>query len=80
VSSLNPSHLYLTETMREDPGLNLQVRQPIPYFGGLPGHMEATGELSNLLGQGYIPLMADGHRMYLVQVPRSLRGGLSFVF
>jgi len=80
VTALNPSHLYLTETMREDPGLNLQVRQPIPYFGGLPGHMEATAELCNLLGQGYIPLTLDARRMYLVQVPRSLRGGLSFVF
>ncbi len=80
VSSLNPAHLYLTETMREDPGLNVQIHQPIPYFGGLPGHVEATAELSNALAQGYLPLIMDGRRMYLVQTPRSLRGGLSFVF
>jgi len=80
VSALNPAHLYLTESVREDPGLNLQIRQPIPYFGGLPGHVEATAQLSNALAQGYLPLMMDGRRMYLVQAPRSLRGGLSFVF
>jgi hypothetical protein len=80
VVALSPSHLYLTETLREDPGLNFQLRQPIPYFGSLPGHMEATAELCNALGQGYIPLTADARRMYLVQTPRSLRGGLSFVF
>jgi hypothetical protein len=80
VSALNPAHLYLTESLREDPGLNVQIRQPIPYFGGLPGHVEATAELSNALAQGYLPLIMDGRRMYLVQAPRSLRGGLSFVF
>ncbi len=80
VSALNPSHVFLTETMREDPGLNLEVRQPVPYFGGLPGHMEATAELRNVLGQGYVPITMDARRMYLVQTPRSLRGGLSFVF
>jgi hypothetical protein len=80
VEALNPSHLYLTERMREDPGLNVELRQPIPYFGGLPGHMEATAEVRNALRQGYIPLAADGRTMYLVQTPRCLRGGLSFVF
>ncbi len=80
VMALNPSHLYLTESMREDPGLNVRVRQPIPYFGGLPGHVQATAELTNLLGQGYTPLTVDARRMYLVQVPRSFRGGLNFVF
>jgi hypothetical protein len=80
VVALNPGHLYLTERMREDPGLNVHVRQPIPYFGGLPGHMEATAELRNLLGQGYAPLNLDQRPMYLVQTPRSLRGGLSFIF
>jgi hypothetical protein len=80
VLALNAPHLYLTETMREDPGMNLQIRQPIPYFGGLPGHVEATAELCNVLAQGYIPLTVDASRMYLVQTPRSLRGGLSFVF
>jgi hypothetical protein len=80
VQSLNPPHAYLTELMREDPGLNVQIRQPVPYFGGLPGHMEATAEVRNLLGQGYTPLTLDASRMYLVQAPRTLRGGLSFVF
>ncbi len=80
VQALNPSHLYLTESLREDPGLNVRVRQPIPYFGGLPGHVEAVAELSNLLGQGYMPFGTAASGMYLVQAPRSLRGGLSFVF
>ena len=35
----------------------------------------------NLLAQGYRPVMsADGSAVYLVQVARSVRGGLSFTF
>jgi hypothetical protein len=75
-----PSHVFLTQSMQEGAGLNLQVRQPIPYFGGLPGHLEATADLRNLLAQGYVPVPAAGGRIFLVPYPRSLRGGLSFIF
>jgi hypothetical protein len=66
--------------MREDPGLNVRIRQPIPYLSGLPGHVEATADLRNLLAQGYTSLDAGPRRIYLLQVPRSVRGGFSFVF
>ena len=78
--SLTPAHMYLTQRIREGLGLNLLIRQPIPYFSGLPGRLEATAELRNLLAQGYIPLISGGRRLYLMQSPRSVRGGLSFVF
>jgi hypothetical protein len=80
LASVTPSHMYLTQSMQEAAGLNLQVRQPIPYFGGLPGRLEATADLRNLLAQGYVPVSAAGGRMFLVPYPRSLRGGLSFIF
>jgi len=80
VMALDPAHMYLTERVREGLGLNVRVRQPIPYFGGLPGHMEATAELRNLLAQGYVPLTYVGRRTYLMQTARSVRGGVSFNF
>ncbi len=80
MASLTPSHVYLTQLVREGPGLNVQLRQPIPYFGGLPGRLEATADLRNLLEQGYVPISAGGRRAYLMHTPRSLRGGLSFIF
>jgi hypothetical protein len=70
-------NLYSTQPLRPLPGLNVVIRQPIP---GLR-HIEATAELQNLLAQGYLPLYtADGQRVLLVQTPRAIRGGLSFVF
>jgi hypothetical protein len=80
VLALNPDHMYLTQNGGENLGLNVQVRQPIPYFGGLPGHMEATAEMRNLLAQGYVPVMCGGQRLYMMQSVRSVRGGLSFIF
>ena len=66
--------------MRPEAGLNLCVRQPIPTFFSLPWRMEASADLRNLLAQGYLPLSAGGQRLLLVQTPRSVRGGLSFIF
>jgi hypothetical protein len=80
MASLTPQHLYLTQSMRSGLGLNMQVRQPIPYCSGLPGRLEATADLRNLLQQGYVPLSAGMRRAYLVHTPRSVRGGLSFIF
>jgi hypothetical protein len=80
ILALNPAHMYLTQDARNGLGLNLQVRQPIPYFGGLPGHVEATAEMRNLLAQGYVPLTCNGQRLYMMQSPRSVRGGLNFTF
>ncbi len=75
-----PGHLYSTQSVRPEPGFNVYVRQPLPV-SGLPWRMEATADLRNMLAQGYLPInMANGQRLLLVQMPRSFRGGLSFIF
>lgn len=76
-----PGWLYSTQSFRPLPGMNLYVRQPIPGFSGLPWRVEATADLRNLLAQGYLPLVAaNGQPIVLVQMPRSFRGGLNFIF
>lgn len=75
-----PAPLFATESGRAEPGLNVAIRQPIPTFGGLPGRIEASAELRNLLAQGYVPVIAGGQQLLLVNMPRSVRGGLSFIF
>jgi hypothetical protein len=80
LASLTPQHVYLTQSMRESLGLNIHLRQPIPCFDGFPGRLEATAEMRNLLEQGYMPLTVDGRRAYLMHTPRSVRGGVSFIF
>ena len=66
---------------QSDPGLNLIVRQPLPFSGGLPGKLEATANFSNLLKTGYTPIQThDGRQMYLFQAIRNYRGALSFIF
>ena len=76
--TIMPDHYYLTSPYTQ-PGLNLSVRQPIPSLG-MPGRLEATAELQNGLAQGYLPITQGGQRVTLVQSPRALRGGLSFIF
>jgi len=80
LASLMPSHTYLTQPLQEGVGLNVQVRQPIPHFGALNGHLEATADLCNLLAQGYVPVSTTTGRVVLIATPRTLRGGLSFIF
>ncbi len=80
-SAVTPAHMYSTQPMRPEPGLNIYVRQPIPTFFSLPWRMEASADLRNMLAQGYLPMsFPDGRRLLLVQTPRSFRGGLSFIF
>ena len=77
----SPGHGYSTASVRQMPGLNLYVRQTIPGLGMLPWRMEATADLRNLLAQGYLSLgIAGGQQLLLVETPRSVRGGLSFIF
>jgi hypothetical protein len=76
-----PAHRYMTQRYSPDLGLNLQVRQPIPSFGIWSGRVEAVAELRNLLQQGYLPLQgANGRRVVLLPSPRTVRGGLAFIF
>jgi hypothetical protein len=79
-NTVMPDHFYLTQSPYTDPGLNVRVRQPIPAVPGMPGRLEATAELQNGLAQGYLPVTAGGQHVTLVQSPRALRGGLSFIF
>jgi hypothetical protein len=46
----------------------------------MPGRLEATAELRNGLAEGYLPVTLNGQRVLLIQSPRALRGGLSFIF
>jgi hypothetical protein len=79
--ALTPVDMFNASTGQAEPYLNIFVHQPIPGTGFLPGHMEAVIDLSNLLAQGYVPLMgADGRTVYLVQSARAVRGGLAFSF
>jgi hypothetical protein len=79
--TLGPTHVYLTERWQPLTGLNFQFRQPLPSFGGLPGHLEMTADLRNLMAQGYVPVATpDGQILYLIHFPRAIRGGLSFIF
>ena len=80
-SALTPVDWFNASPGQTDPYLSLFVRQPIPGMGFLPGHMDAIIDLSNLLAQGYVPVMGqDGHTVYLVQSARSVRGGVAFTF
>jgi hypothetical protein len=78
---LIPTHAFLTQDTQTGLGLNFRVRQPLPVINGLGGRFEVTAEVRNLLAQGYLPVpSSDGQSMLLVPFPRSLRGGLSFIF
>jgi hypothetical protein len=80
-TSLSPTHLYLTQGFQPDLGWNLQIRQPLPAVSLWSARLEASAELRNLLAQGYVPVSTfDGRKLFLVQNPRAVRGGLSFIF
>lgn len=79
-NAIMPDHFYLTQSNYPETGLNVQLRQPLPAFPGMPGRLEATAELRNGLAQGYLPVSQGVQQVLLIQTPRSLRGGLSFIF
>ncbi len=79
--SATSGHLYSTQPTHPEPGLNVYLRQPIPGVPGLPGRMEVTADMRNMLAQGYLPFdLPDGRRLLLMRTPRSVRGGLNFTF
>jgi len=78
--AMMPDHYFLTEDMNQVTGWNVRIRQPLPMFFGMGGRLEVTAELRNLLAQGYLPLDAAGRRALLTNSPRSVRGGLAFIF
>lgn len=76
-----PRHVFTTQNVYVSPGLNIEVRQPLPALFGMPGRMEFTADLRNLLAQGYLPIAdGGGHSLLIVQAPRAIRGGLNFIF
>ncbi|MEQ1947782.1 MAG: carboxypeptidase-like regulatory domain-containing protein [Bryobacteraceae bacterium] len=77
-NTMLPSHVFLTQKTNQDVGVNVFLRQPLPAF--LPWRMEMTAELRNLLAQGYLPIGGLGSRTILTNSPRTLRGGLAFIF
>jgi hypothetical protein len=79
--SATPGPLFTTESARPEPGLNVIVRQPMPVIPRMPWRMEASAELRNLLAQGYLPLTTSGGDQFmLLNTPRTIRGGIAFVF
>jgi len=78
--AMMPDHYFLTEDLNQATGWNVRIRQPLPMFFGLGGRLEATAELRNMLAQGYLPLDSAGRRALLTNSPRSVRGGLAFIF
>ncbi len=79
--SATSGHLYSTQPTHPEPGMNIYLRQPLPGMPGLPGRMELTADMRNLLAQGYLPFdLPDGRKLLLMRTPRSVRGGLNFTF
>jgi len=79
--ALLPVDQFNASPGQTDGFFNVFVRQPIPRWHFVPGHMEALIDLRNLLAQGYVPIFGpDGKTVYLVQSARSVRGGVSFTF
>jgi len=78
--ALTPVDLFDASPGQADPYLSFFIRQPLPKGSSL-GHMEALIDVRNLLAEGYVPVFGqDGHTLYLMQAPRSIRGGLAFTF
>jgi hypothetical protein len=76
-----PQHVFTTQGGYMSPGLNIYFRQPLPSFFGMPGRLELTGDLRNLLSDGYLPLQnVDGRKLLIVEAPKAIRGGVSFTF
>ncbi len=73
--TLVPSHIFMTQRVNQDTGVNFYLRQPLPNI--LPLRIELTAELRNLLAQSYLPM---GEHSVLTATPRAVRGGLNFIF
>ena len=78
--ALTPVDAFDASPGQSDPYLCFFIRQPLPKSSSL-GHMEALIDVRNLVAEGYVPVFGqDGHTLYLMQAPRSVRGGLAFTF
>lgn len=61
--------------------LSFYLRQRLACGRFLPNGLDAVVEATNLLEQGYQPVLAaDGHTLFLAQAPRAIQAGLAFNF
>jgi len=68
-------------TTEEEAYLSFYLRQRLHCGRLLPQGLDAVVEATNLLEQGYQPVLApDGHTLFLAQIPRAVQGGLAFNF
>ena len=74
-NAIVPQHVFSTQRLYSEPGLNILIRQPLPSVFG-KGRLEISADLRNLMAQGYLPLAGgDGRQTLLIQAPRAVRGG-----
>ncbi len=76
VTAVNPYAAFSDQAY-----LSFLIRQPIRLGRVLPNGLEATVDITNLLEQGYRPVLSkDGRTLYLTQTPRMIQAGLAFNF
>jgi hypothetical protein len=64
-----------------DAYLGVYIRQRVWCGRFLPDGIDAVIEATNLLAQGYQPVLSsDGHVLFLAQAPRAIQGGFAFNF
>jgi hypothetical protein len=65
----------------EEAYLSFYIRQRLWCGRMLPQGLDAVVEVTNLLEQGYQPVLSpDGETLFLAQAPRAIQGGLAFNF
>ncbi len=65
----------------DQPYFSFYMRQPLHLGHVIPNGVEALVDVTNLLAQGYHPVLSsDGRTLFFAQSPRTLQGGLSFTF
>lgn len=76
VTAVNPYAAFSDQAF-----LSFFLRQPIRCGSILPNGLEATVDMTNLLEQGYRPVLSqDGRTLFLAQTPRMIQAGLAFNF
>jgi Carboxypeptidase regulatory-like domain len=79
VDTLTQVNAY--NAMPEEAYLTFYVRQRLWSGKMLPQGLDAVVEATNLLEEGYQPVLApDGQTLVLAQIPRAIQGGLAFNF
>lgn len=79
VRTLSPANAYNASS--DEAFLSFMLRQRLWCGRILPSGVDAVIQATNLLEQGYTPVLApDGHTLFLAQVPRAVMGGLAFNF